>query len=88
MFLASPADHPRNRVRAGLSAELLAAAQIDHQVVALGGEGRLAQTASAVAIGDYVSVYLALLYGLDPTPVDAITHIKTRLAEIDEDADD
>ncbi len=88
VFLAGPLDHPRNNLRASLSAELLAAASIGHQVVPLRGEGKLAQAVSAICVGDYVSVYLAALYGLDPTPVDAISHIKTRIAAVDEDGDD
>ena len=45
------------------------------------GDGRLAQALSAIVLGDYVSVYLAFMYGIDPTPVDVIDHIKARLAE-------
>lgn len=33
-------------------------------------------------LGDYVSVYLAALYGVDPTPVGAITELKLSLAEV------
>ena len=88
IFLASPDDHPRNRLRAALSTELLASEQIGHQVVPLQGEGRLAQACAAIVLGDYVSAYLAILYGLDPTPVEAIAHIKERLSEADEEADD
>jgi glucose/mannose-6-phosphate isomerase len=35
---------------------------------------------SAVLLGDYVSYYLALLNGVDPSPVDAIDYMKGRLA--------
>jgi glucose/mannose-6-phosphate isomerase len=45
------------------------------------GAGRLARLLSVVQLGDYVSVYLALLAGLDPTPVDVITALKTRMQE-------
>jgi glucose/mannose-6-phosphate isomerase len=88
VFLASPSDHPRNSLRASLSAELLGIEQIAHQVVPIRGNSRLAQTVAAIALGDYVSTYLGMLYGLDPTPVEAITVIKTRLLERDEDAED
>jgi glucose/mannose-6-phosphate isomerase len=76
VFLAGPSDHPRNSVRLSLSTELLAAAGIAYQVLPVGGESRLEQACSAVTLGDYVSAYLALLYGLDPTPVEAIAHVK------------
>jgi glucose/mannose-6-phosphate isomerase len=88
VFLASPSDHPRNSLRASLSAELLGKAQIAHQVVPIAGDGRLAQAIAAISLGDHVSTYLAMLYGLDPTPVEAISHIKERLLERDEDAED
>jgi glucose/mannose-6-phosphate isomerase len=85
VFLASPLEHPRSARRAQLSAELLDALHIGHQSVTVAGEGRLAQACAAVALGDYVSAYLALLYGIDPTPVDAIAHVKARLADADDD---
>ena len=80
VILTAASDHPRNALRAGLLAELLATARIGHQVVPVDGEGRLAQALSAAVLGDYVSVYLAFTYGLDPTPVAVIDHIKERLA--------
>ncbi len=88
VFLASSLEHPRNARRAGLSAELLGAAQVAHQVVPAAGQGRLAEACSLIALGDHVSAYLALLYGLDPTPVEAIAQLKTRLAALDAEAGD
>lgn len=85
VFLAAAADHPRSSLRASLSAELLATAQIAHETVALGGESRLAQAVHGTVLGDYVSVYLGVLYGLDPTPVEAISYVKRRLTNPDED---
>ncbi|KAA0008714.1 MAG: bifunctional phosphoglucose/phosphomannose isomerase, partial [Thermoplasmata archaeon] len=35
---------------------------------------------SLMYIGDFVSIYLALLRKVDPTPVDIITELKTELA--------
>lgn len=86
VFLESADDHPRNRRRAELSGELLKAAGIDHRVVTLGGRGRLAQAMTGIVLGDYVSVYLGLLYGHDPTPVEAIGLLKARLAAPDSGA--
>lgn len=40
------------------------------------GASRLERLASLVCLTDYASVYLALLGGTDPTPVDAITALK------------
>jgi len=44
------------------------------------GEGRLARIASLVQFGDYLSFYLALLNGVDPTPVTSIDEFKRRLS--------
>jgi glucose/mannose-6-phosphate isomerase len=88
VFLASPLDHPRNARRASVSTQLLAASGIDYQVVPVAGEGRLGQAWSAIALGDYVSAYLALLYGIDPTPVEAIGIVKGSLADNPDDSED
>ena len=39
-----------------------------------------ARTLDAVAMGDLVSVYLAILYQTDPTPVTLLAMLKERLA--------
>jgi glucose/mannose-6-phosphate isomerase len=85
VLLASPDDHPRVALRRSLSTELMAERQVSHEVVAVGGQGRLAQAASAITLGDFVSAYLGILYGLDPTPVAAISYVKERLAMADPD---
>jgi glucose/mannose-6-phosphate isomerase len=65
--------------------ELTAAYVREHaafvEVVRVGGESRLARLVTAVALGDWVSYYLALLYAVDPTPVAAIEAFKRRLAD-------
>jgi glucose/mannose-6-phosphate isomerase len=43
---------------------------------------RLTRFVSLVQFGDYVSLYLALLAGVDPTPVASIVEFKRRLAEL------
>ncbi len=44
------------------------------------GPSRLARVLTAVAYGDLVSVYLAILYQTDPTPVTLLAMLKERLA--------
>ncbi|CAN5529399.1 bifunctional phosphoglucose/phosphomannose isomerase [soil metagenome] len=79
VILTAASEHPRNGLRARLLAELLATARIGHQMVRVEGEERLAQALSAAVLGDYVSVYLAFTYGIDPSPVAVIDHMKERL---------
>jgi glucose/mannose-6-phosphate isomerase len=45
------------------------------------GSGRLAKMFSVLCLGDFVSVYLALLQNKDPTPVKIIDSIKRELAK-------
>ncbi|MCS7096222.1 MAG: bifunctional phosphoglucose/phosphomannose isomerase [Candidatus Bathyarchaeota archaeon] len=45
------------------------------------GESRLAKMLSTLLIGDFVSVYLAILRGIDPAPVKTIELIKKNLAD-------
>ena len=45
------------------------------------GDGYLTRMLSLVVLGDFTSVYLACLAGVDPTPIDVITAVKRRLQE-------
>lgn len=86
IFLAAAADNPRNRQREKLSTELLDAVAIAHQRVLFEGADRLAQAAAAISLGDYVSFYLAMLYGVDPSATDSLTLVKSRMSGLDQRA--
>ena len=45
------------------------------------GRGFLSQMFSLIVLGDYASFYLAVLRGVDPTPVGTIERLKVRLKE-------
>jgi len=45
------------------------------------GKSTLAKMLSTVLVGDFVSVYLAVLHGIDPTPVKNISYLKDKLKE-------
>ena len=82
ILLSSASDHPRNRVRAQVTQEILEQRGVAYQVVEARGASPLAQVLSIIHFGDYVSYYLALLNGTDPSPVDTISYLKKRLAEV------
>lgn len=46
------------------------------------GKSRLAKVVYLMILGDYLSCYSAMLRKIDPSPVDVITELKKRLAEI------
>jgi glucose/mannose-6-phosphate isomerase len=60
--------------------ELLGERATNRSEVRAEGPSRLARALSSVAFGDLVSVYLALLYQTDPTPVTLLAMLKERLA--------
>ncbi|HET91152.1 MAG TPA: bifunctional phosphoglucose/phosphomannose isomerase [Chloroflexi bacterium] len=82
LMLRSPFDHPRIQVRWDVTRELLQREGVTAQVIQGRGENRLAHMLSLIHLGDYVSYYLAMLNGVDPTPVESIAFLKNRLAEV------
>ncbi len=88
VFLEGSGDNPRNKRRARLSQEMLDTVGSSHQNVVFDQFGRLAQACAAIALGDYVSFYLAMLYGVDPSATPALTLVKQTLAEFDAAASD
>jgi glucose/mannose-6-phosphate isomerase len=81
LMLRSTLDHPRLQVRWDVTEELLRREKVAVETVWGRGESRLAHILSLIHFGDYVSFYLALLNGVDPTPVEPITFLKAQLAE-------
>jgi glucose/mannose-6-phosphate isomerase len=63
--------------------ELLGERATNRSQVWAEGPSALARTLTAVALGDLVSVYLAILYQTDPTPVTLLAMLKERLARSD-----
>jgi glucose/mannose-6-phosphate isomerase len=81
LFLEGEAMHPRNDLRVKLTQEIFEEHGVTCHRVPVPGASPLAQILAGVQIGDYVSVYLALLYGTDPTDIGAIVSLKDRMAE-------
>lgn len=73
--------HPRVLLRYDFTQRLLAEAGVDSAGVVSEGKGALAQMMSLIYFGDYVSAYLAFLYGVDPTPTTVIDELKAWLAQ-------
>ncbi len=80
IFLDSTFLHKRNRLRIEITQQLLDKAGIPY--VRLEGEGNshLSHMMTLVLMGEYVSCYLAALYEVDPTEIQAINFLKNSLA--------
>lgn len=81
VFLDDADNHPRIGDRIDLTSALIADQAHTVQRVATRGRGTVERVMSLVLLGDLVSLYLAVLQGIDPTPVDVIETLKARLAE-------
>jgi glucose/mannose-6-phosphate isomerase len=73
--------HPRNAMRAGLTAELAAAGADPVLRVRARGSSPVERLVSLVLLGDLVAIYLAVLRGADPAAIPAIDSLKAALSE-------
>jgi glucose/mannose-6-phosphate isomerase len=80
VLLRDTDEHPQTALRAEVSAQLAREREVPVVELRAEGDGAFARLASLVGLTDYASTYLALLQGTDPTPVDAITALKQRIA--------
>jgi len=71
----------RIRLRFELTRRLMTEAGVETLDVTARGESALAQMLSLTLLGDYCAAYLALLYGVDPTPTTVIDELKAWLGE-------
>jgi len=79
--LRSNLEHPRVQKRFEVTERLLSGKRPAPIVVQAQGETLIRQLFWTIVLGDFVSVYLALLSGLNPTPVDLLEKLKTTLAQ-------
>lgn len=82
LFLRDRSDHPRVQHRIELTKGIIA--RYTPRVTEIWSEGTslLARMFSLIALGDWVSFYLAILNGEDPTPIEVIDYLKHELSEI------
>ncbi len=81
LFLRSPSDQPRNRVRTDLTKQAFMLEGINADFLDARGDTPLAHLWTLLLFGDYMAYYLAIAYGVDPTPVDALVHFKNALKQ-------
>ncbi|MCU1592223.1 MAG: Mannose-6-phosphate isomerase [Frankiales bacterium] len=80
VLLRDAEEHPQVARRAAVSQDLAEERGIGISTVVAEGASSFERIAHLVALGDWVTAYLALLEGRDPTPVDAIAALKSRIS--------
>ena len=81
LFLCAPSDHPRNRLRSDLTRKAFMLEGMNTDFVEARGSTPLAHMWTMILFGDYMAYYLAMGYGVDPTPIQALVEFKNAMAE-------
>ena len=79
IFLRAAHNHPRDELRAEHTRMAIMLAGQNTDTVAASGDSRLANMWTALHYGDYTSYYLAMAYGLDPTPIPMLVDLKDKM---------
>lgn len=81
VFLRDAEDHPRVGRRVEITSRMLRDAGTGVREVTSFGRSRLARLFSLVMLGDFTSLYLAALKGVDPTVITPIDTLKKALSD-------
>lgn len=81
LFLRAPSDHPRNRLRSDLTRQAFMLEGMNTDYVDARGDTPLAHMWTLILFGDYMAYYLAMAYGVDPTPIQALIAFKQAMAD-------
>jgi glucose/mannose-6-phosphate isomerase len=81
LFLRAPSDHPRNRLRSDLTRKAFMLEGMNTDYVDGRGNTPLAHMWTLILFGDYMAYYLAMGYGVDPTPIQALVDFKEAMKE-------
>lgn len=82
LLLRDKSDHPRVQIRMDITEAIVR--EFAGNVIDVHSEGTslLARMFSLIYLGDWVSFYLAILNGVDPTPVKVIDFLKNELGKV------
>ncbi len=79
LFFHAPSDAPRTRRRCDAAHEIYMTSGFNTDVIDATGQSPLAHMLTALHFGDYTAYYLAMCYGVDPTPTPQIEYLKERM---------
>jgi glucose/mannose-6-phosphate isomerase len=80
IMLRTPDLHPRTLKRYDITSAILSKAHIPHEIIDAEGSTPLCRMMSSILLGDYASYYLAILYEINPSPVEIIDYLKKALS--------
>jgi glucose/mannose-6-phosphate isomerase len=80
LFLRSSLEHPRNQLRIELTRKEFMLEGLNTDFIDARGDSPLAHIWTALHFGDYTTYYLAMAYGMDPTPVAALENLKREMS--------
>jgi glucose/mannose-6-phosphate isomerase len=81
IFLSAASDHPRNRLRSDLTRQTFMLEGMNTDRVEARGNTPLAHIWTTILFGDYMAYYLAMAYGEDPTPIQALLDFKQAMKD-------
>jgi glucose/mannose-6-phosphate isomerase len=82
VMLSDEGAHPRLKTRVSITEKIMRDRVGGIHEIKSQGESLLARMMSVNYIGDYTTLYLALLYNADPMEINAINHLKAELAKV------
>lgn len=75
-------DHPKITARMDIVKALIEEHDVQVIDIHAAGESKLERIFNLIQMGDFVSYYLAILNDVDPTPVEVIENLKSKLAKV------
>jgi len=82
VFLRDSGDHDRVKIRMEITKSIVGEYASKVLDVESEGSSLLARMFSLIYLGDWVSFYLAIMNGIDPTPVRVIDYLKRELSKV------
>ncbi len=79
VILRDKQDHPKIAKRMDIVKDIIEDKGISVNEIISRGDTLLSRIFSLIQLGDYVSYYMALINGIDPTPISVIDYMKSRL---------
>ena len=80
VFLRDSDEHERIQVRFGITRRLIEQNVAEVIEISSEGEGVVARLLSLILLTQLAAIYVGLLYGVDPGPVDVIQNLKSELS--------